>query len=701
MEIIKKSLENRVQFWSALGPFVLLLTLFTTLIKCSSQSWYLVVVVFFGIPFCWRWGLKGFFGTLAFLVVLFLLFYSSFSMEDRLWQIGIALTVILGLVITALSFKETSELVNSLELESQSRMENLLMLDKKFKKAQEEWEKQHASLQLDLKQKTDISTMQAHELSNLNALLNILQQEAQHLQENKKDLLEEAFQKTRKISQMEVELAESQESIQRLKALSEISNDERVNCLTKEIEDFKQHLGCKSNEIATLQKAFKEVKDKRGTEIKEIESYRIDIEDLKSSLSKKSKHASTLKEEILERGLFTEGLRTQIESLNAKLAEADQEVKHKDQVLLQNDETIQSLNQNIGNLTHSLNSCTHSLEEKVNTLKQLEVKFNDAHSEWHDKKAHLNHLIKQREENLNDQNAELTKKINIINQTQARLEEYKNRLTEFEKQNEILGSTHNAKEQEWQEYIDKMAKQLKQKEMQLQRQTEELFTHQKLIKDKEKALASLTLLQQQSQSIATEKIENLEKELDEAFTEHANLRAHINDTRINFFQLKQDHKALIKQPEAEASQKTDTISKEDIVTTDPEQNKYWLFEVRGLLNGEEKMNQKNLKNLPPDIVKEMKNLHQTKSLYKQLRQQFQDKSEMLDKAKQELFNEEGRYIELNKLREEDLNENNLMAGALEQDLSSIVKEYQLCEKEIHILNDIIRNLLGELESTKS
>src|SRR4051794_1828326 len=105
VNILEKRVENQVQFWSLLGPFIILLAIVVLLFKMSSH-WYLPVSVLFGIPLCVKWRMKGLAASLAFLVTLFVVSYSTLQFDELYWHVGMGMAMALSFVILTLSLEE-------------------------------------------------------------------------------------------------------------------------------------------------------------------------------------------------------------------------------------------------------------------------------------------------------------------------------------------------------------------------------------------------------------------------------------------------------------------------------------------------------------------------------------------------------------------------------------------------------------------
>lgn len=137
MQAKEKSLDQQVQFWALIGPFISLLTILVSMMRESPMqtpfAWTLIV----SLPICWKWKLKGFAVSMGLLVVLFAYQFPELSPALQLWSGGVTIAAALSLLATALSYEEVSVLIGSVQVESKSRLDGMVNLDEKLKQANE------------------------------------------------------------------------------------------------------------------------------------------------------------------------------------------------------------------------------------------------------------------------------------------------------------------------------------------------------------------------------------------------------------------------------------------------------------------------------------------------------------------------------------------------------------------------------------
>lgn len=138
MDSLEEKVENQVHFWSLLGPFLMLFSIGVLLFKASIH-WYFPLSLLVGIPLCVKWKMKGMVGALACLFFLSCFAYSSIDWEERYWHVGMALAMAFSFIVLTLSLEEVQGLLQKLQTESQSRLDNFLRLDEKWQFAEKEW----------------------------------------------------------------------------------------------------------------------------------------------------------------------------------------------------------------------------------------------------------------------------------------------------------------------------------------------------------------------------------------------------------------------------------------------------------------------------------------------------------------------------------------------------------------------------------
>lgn len=128
----------QVKLWAIVGPLICLFSLFVISVKNSQVPLFLPFTLLLGMPVCWRWRLWGWGSVSLFLLGCLFYEYHYLPLEDRFWMVGMSISNILALLITALSFEEVETQIESLGVESRSRLENLWKVDEKKQAIEQE-----------------------------------------------------------------------------------------------------------------------------------------------------------------------------------------------------------------------------------------------------------------------------------------------------------------------------------------------------------------------------------------------------------------------------------------------------------------------------------------------------------------------------------------------------------------------------------
>lgn len=305
VDLIKKRLENKLQFWSVLGPCIVILTLLISLIKYSPESFYLPLAVVVGIPSCWMWKQRGMFGSIVLLVSLLALSYPGIDPQESLWHLGVCLAVALSFVVGTLSSEEVSALVQRLQAESGSRLEHLLRLDEKLK---------HANEQLQLvKEEADVRVHAARsEQDQLRLELETLRKSSFSLDKDYQQLSDEKQQ----LLQKHLELQSRLNDLQREDPKETPHHFESdTNHHEQELERVHRVLDGKSQELAQLNQILEDKEQVFKSEKEELQAeLALKERELTEALQK-----NLQPQESLESRKTEEFLRKQIEDRDYKL----------------------------------------------------------------------------------------------------------------------------------------------------------------------------------------------------------------------------------------------------------------------------------------------------------------------------------------------------------------------------------------------
>lgn len=133
MKVKEKSIQQQVQFWGAIGPLMTIFTLLVCMMKHSVLQYGFPISLLIAIPLCWKWKFRGLAISLGVLLSIIAYHFFGIPMEEKLWFVGISFAAIASLIITTLSFDEVTQLIDSVQIESKSRLETLLKLDENLR----------------------------------------------------------------------------------------------------------------------------------------------------------------------------------------------------------------------------------------------------------------------------------------------------------------------------------------------------------------------------------------------------------------------------------------------------------------------------------------------------------------------------------------------------------------------------------------
>lgn len=234
MTALEKKLDNQIRFWSLLGPFLLLAS-FAILVFKASDQWMFPVFGLVGIPLCLYYEKKGWIA--AFGLLFFLSLFSYFSLEglDRYWFVAFLFSMGTSFFVLSFSLSEVQKIIEKIELESKSRLDNFLHLDEKLRDAEEEWN----LIELGYSSEIASLTSEIQELKNekekLSRLSLLSKEETEHAKQKLVCMHQEMDYKKHQILSLQDRLDESEQMIQKLIDTDFVKQNDLLN---KEIKDL-------------------------------------------------------------------------------------------------------------------------------------------------------------------------------------------------------------------------------------------------------------------------------------------------------------------------------------------------------------------------------------------------------------------------------------------------------------------------------
>lgn len=264
MELIRK-FDNKILLWASLGPFIILLTFLVGLTKGVCDIIYLPILGILGIPACLLWKREGLIASIAVIVVALAIGYNSVAIGDKVWTMGLAIALILGLIITRLSIEEATTKIRSLQQKGLDNFNRVLELDDLLQQEQRQWDEEREGIcdQMD----TVVASLEQHkDMAVANGkLINVLRDECKQLTDHKAKLLEELFTNQKENTQLRQKLDECN-------ALLEENDDARISIVTT--STLQNQLRERNQELEQARRSLKRQDSDINYERKEKESLR-------------------------------------------------------------------------------------------------------------------------------------------------------------------------------------------------------------------------------------------------------------------------------------------------------------------------------------------------------------------------------------------------------------------------------------------
>jgi len=280
VNILERRVENQVQFWSLLGPFVILLSITILLFKVSSH-WVFPVCALIGVPLCVKWKLKGMATALSCLFFLSTVAYFNLEMDERYWHVGMGLAIAFSFIVLTLSLEEVEGLIGQLQLESQSRLENFVRLDEKWKGLEHEWTAEKDKLQTETAVLTRDLTKTQDDKQTFYKLAQLAKDELLQVRTQHAQLVQELLYKKQQIAQLHERLEENEVTIQSFvntdteKQLQQVIQN--LAMIEKERDHLKSQVQIVQNQIHVAEKEKDGLKNEliETREREKIERYQL------------------------------------------------------------------------------------------------------------------------------------------------------------------------------------------------------------------------------------------------------------------------------------------------------------------------------------------------------------------------------------------------------------------------------------------
>jgi len=229
---VKSKENNKLLFWILLGPIFLFMSLLLASIDVNLFRLDLWFVVLLGILLCFLLKKEGLWASLSMLLIAAIFKHTQIS-SSHFWQIGLEGSIALGFVITALGFDYLSEMVHSFEEKRRSSLENLSLMEEELKKEENYYQNKIK----DLEESIDNLNQSAKEKEEKNisyaSLIEVLRKNENQNLSDRKNLSQEAIEKEKNVSLLNVQIKELEEKI---------SHFSKENCVEDENKDLLNEL---------------------------------------------------------------------------------------------------------------------------------------------------------------------------------------------------------------------------------------------------------------------------------------------------------------------------------------------------------------------------------------------------------------------------------------------------------------------------
>lgn len=589
MDVLERKVENQVQFWSLVGPFLILLSTAILLFKVSVH-WYFPVSALIGIPLCVKWKMKGMAAALSSLLFFSVLAYQNLELDERYWHVGMALAMAFSFIVLTLSLEEVQYLVGKLELESQSRLDNFLKLDEKWKEAEQAWNGERERTQAEMDALAQEMAKVQEEKQTFYKLAQLAKEELVQIRVQHELLLKELFYKKQQVAQLHERLEETEMTIQ---GFLNSDAEKQIQHLTESVAHLEQEKETVKAQMALAQKEYREC-------LQEKEAYW-------QELQERQERETRL---LAEQQQNQQDKRDQQEALQEQQKRCTLLEQEKNAL----SQALASLHQQYQHMRHAESQQRQTLQVDQNKIQGLEAKLAAESQQC----EILRQQIKQLEDQLKQQEE----------QSQGRLRQVQGQLSEQERLREL--KLMQAQKDLWQ-----TQQALQAKEDQLQHIQEQVQSFRKELH-----------VQREISQKATEQLQTVE-------------------------QLKMQLEVALKEVQGQLEQPQQRL---ELAYKGREKSPY--------ADG---------------------NTRRIESMYIQLKEQFQEKSAILDETRRELFHAHEELLKVQKEREEEqIFEQTQEERDLQRELLFLGQQYEQMQRqyqqELDDLTDLISHLMSQMET---
>lgn len=637
MDAVRRKVESQVQFWSLLGPFLVLLSIAVLLFKVSIH-WYYPVSALIGIPLCVKWKMKGMAIALCSLLVLSGIGYQNLELDDRYWHVGLALAMAFSFIILTLSLEEVQGLVAKLQLESKSRLDNFSLLDEKLKAAEIEWANEREQYKAEATSLNLEIARAQEEKQTYYKLAQLSKEEIVHLKGQHEQVLQDFLYKKQQIAQLNERLEETELSLQ---AFVNSDHEKQILALSEQLSAFEREKEVLLAKVAVAEKeiktsrdekeqcsqAFKKCQESQIASLREQERSQHERAKLQQDFDALQKKLSAVAEE-----------RNALSQANAGKLSLQE---HQLQLQAQNERHEKQIKQIYEQVSEESKQKQNRLEKEVGILQDRCQKANED--------------LFAAQQNLEFQNEGLVQLLQKENQGKEKIESLQRQLREQKEQfDEKFQTLSQQTEQRWRHEQQALETKIRSEQASVLKTQDELKEAKTELTAKSEALNAL----QSKLNLLAADLSEKQTAAEQAVQQSQNLQ----DLKVNL-------EALLQQTQAQ------------------------------LQAAEEKLNHYQQKR--DKLPYAPGNTRHIEAMYLQLKEQFQDKCNVLDGTRRELFQAHEELLKRQKeYDEEKIFGESANERLMQRNLLQLGRQYdqmqQNYQQEVDELHQLVQQLLQQL-----
>lgn len=288
---------------------------------------------------------------------------------------GASMSLAMGLFTTFLGFEEIKMMMMDLQIESQSRLDNLIELDDKFNRSQKDWDLSEENFKSEVREKNFLIEKLSGEADSLEKTTQMMEAQLSKLQTQNNDYIHEIEQKGKLKSRIEMELLEKKEELSKLKNELSLSQSEREGELQSENEKLSYRVNELEGQIYEIEDKVHQQEEFELNMNKEANLYEENFKKMEDSLREKMSEIYELRELLNVREKDVSKQQEEISSLTKKMEAKEHDLLDSKMQISERERKISEGQQKIRDLEQDLNMSKRSLEQTEMSLKTVQEKL--------------------------------------------------------------------------------------------------------------------------------------------------------------------------------------------------------------------------------------------------------------------------------------------------------------------------------------